>query len=243
MRKLVFLNYALTAVFMGLSGCAALGLLIWDFWFPGTFKSWYMFRGGMDQNAVLLLVFGLQHSLMSRAGVKRVMASLLTPELVRPTYVMWSGFVLMLLVALWSPMAPPLYELWGTVGGYALLGGSLLGCAIVGISGMQMGGLELLGWNAAMAIWRGEQERIIPFRTPGLYNIVRHPIYLGILLIFWLTPTMTHDHLFFAEVMTAYILVGAWFEERDLVKRFGEDYIAYQQRVPMLIPFTKWRRK
>ena len=81
------------------------------------------------------------------------------------------------------------------------------------------------------------------FSTPGLYQYVRHPLYLGILIMFWCTPAMTHDHLFFAEVMTAYILVGAWFEERDLRRRFGKVYGKYQNTVPMLLPFTKRRKK
>lgn len=243
MRKLIFLNYAGTAVFIGLSGILALGLLVWDFWFPGAFKQWYLFPGGMEQNLVLLLVFGLQHSLMARQGVKTVMGKFLTPALVRPTYVMWSGFTLFLLVALWSPMSPPIYDLNGSWGGDVLLGASMIGILIVGITGLQMGGLELIGVSALLAIWRDEPEKEVPFRTPGLYKWVRHPLYLGMLILFWVSPAMTHDHLFFAEVMSAYILLGARFEEKDLVRRYGDAYLAYQEQVPMLIPFTKRRRQ
>jgi protein-S-isoprenylcysteine O-methyltransferase Ste14 len=72
--------------------------------------------------------------------------------------------------------------------------------------------------------------------TPGLYRYIRHPLYLGFLLIFWSTPDMSIGRLLFAAGATTYVLVGARFEERSLLRRFGEDYARYRKRVPMLIP-------
>jgi protein-S-isoprenylcysteine O-methyltransferase Ste14 len=77
--------------------------------------------------------------------------------------------------------------------------------------------------------------------TPWLYRIVRHPLYVGWLLIFWGTPTMTAGHLLFATVMSGYILVGMRYEERDLVEHIGEPYRRYKEEVPALIP-TPGRR-
>ena len=72
--------------------------------------------------------------------------------------------------------------------------------------------------------------------TPWLYRIVRHPQYLGWLLIFWGTPTMTAGHLLFAAALSGYILVAIRFEERDLLKHIGADYERYRQQVPPLVP-------
>jgi steroid 5-alpha reductase family enzyme len=95
---------------------------------------------------------------------------------------------------------------------------------------------ELAGLRQAFNHWRGVAFIPPTFRAPGLYRMVRHPLYLGFVLAFWATPTMTEGRLLFAAAFTAYIFVGIWFEERDLVARFGEDYRAYRRRVPMLLP-------
>jgi protein-S-isoprenylcysteine O-methyltransferase Ste14 len=104
--------------------------------------------------------------------------------------------------------------------------------------------LDLLFWQwrpiagTAWQVSRGKSAPLVEFKTPSLYKRVRHPIYLGFLIAFWATPNMSYGHLFFACATTAYILLGIQLEERDLIAVFGDQYRAYRQRVPMLLPYS-----
>ena len=71
---------------------------------------------------------------------------------------------------------------------------------------------------------------------PPIYRLVRHPIQLGILIGIWAAPVMTVGHCVFATAMSFYVFIGLLFEERDLVRQFGQRYLAYRQSVPKVIP-------
>ena len=100
---------------------------------------------------------------------------------------------------------------------------------------------DLFGLRQVWLQLVGKPFTPLNFKTPWLYRQVRHPLYVGWLMIFWATPTMTVAHLVFAIMTTAYILVAIQFEERDLIAAHPE-YAEYKKRVPSLIPFTKRRR-
>jgi len=80
------------------------------------------------------------------------------------------------------------------------------------------------------------------FRTPFVYKFLRHPIMLGFIIAFWATPKMTSGHLFFAIMTTAYILVAIQFEERDLIRSYGDSYRKYRAQVSMLFPLRLRKR-
>ena len=98
---------------------------------------------------------------------------------------------------------------------------------------------DLFGLRQIWLQLRRKPYKPLPFKTPMLYRVVRHPLYVGLLFAFWSTPTMTLTHLVFAIATTAYILIAIHFEERDLIHEHGESYEDYRRKVPMLVPFTR----
>ena len=189
----------------------------------------------------LLALFGFQHSLMARPRFKAWWTRTIPPSVERSTYVLLSSAVLVVLFAEWQALPQ---VIWHAHGAWAAAWWLLFGTGIVLLfaSTFVIDHFDLFGLRQ---VWRNLMRR--PQDTPAFtvaffYQYVRHPIYLGWLLIFWATPRMTVGHLLFAAAMTAYILIAVRFEERDLVSVHGSEYVQYRRRVPMLFPRPGQRR-
>ena len=188
-------------------------------------------------NVGLIALFGLQHSVMARPAFKRAWTCVVPTEAARSTYVLIASAVLAFMMWQWRPIPSPVLwqadAAWTAAVGWGVMG---LGVAVLLWATFLIDHFELLGLRQGWTTLRGQQLRPSAFVTPYLYKIVRHPQYLGWLLIFWGAPSMTAWHLLFAAGMTGYILIAIRFEERDLVKYIGADYERYRQQVPPLVP-------
>ena len=183
----------------------------------------------------------MQHSVMARKKFKQWWTQWVSPVVERSTYVLVSSLALMLIFWLWQPLGGVIWTTANPTGQTILYGLYALGWGILMISTFLINHFDLFGLRQVYLGLKGQSYTELPFRTPGFYRYVRHPLYVGWLIVFWATPTMTVTHLLFAVVTSLYILVAVQFEERDLVRAYGENYVNYQQRVPMLIPALKRR--
>lgn len=190
-------------------------------------------------NLALLTLFAMQHSVMARPAFKRWWLRFISPALERPTYVLLATSALALLMWQWRPLPETVWSVTNPSMAAALTALSFLGWVIVLLSTFMISHFELFGVKQVFFRFTGKSLPEMGFKTPGLYKLVRHPIYLGFIIAFWATPVMSQGHLLFAAVTTAYILIGIMLEERDLVAFFGDDYRRYRERVAMLLPFGR----
>ena len=193
-------------------------------------------------DVLLLAVFALQHSVMARPAFKRWWTRIVPEPAERSTYVLASSLALILLFWQWRPIGGVVWQVDHPLGQTVLYGLFAAGWLTVLVTTFLINHFDLFGLRQVWLHLRGKPYRPLGFVTPGPYRHVRHPLYVGWLLAFWATPTMTPAHLLFALMTTGYILIAIRFEERDLGDAYGEQYAAYRRSVPMLVPRLRMTR-
>lgn len=188
-------------------------------------------------NLLLMSVFAVQHSVMARKQFKEWWTQYVPKSVERSTYVLLASLALVLLFWQWRPIPTVVWQIADPQVAMALTVLSMVGFVLVLISTWLINHFELFGLHQVANNLVGRPMPVMRFKTPVLYKVVRHPIYLGFIIAFWAAPTMTVGHLLFAAVTTAYIFVGIFLEERDLIEIFGDEYRRYRRRVAMIVPF------
>lgn len=243
MGRVIFLLYGIVAYLIAFASILYAIGFVGNYWVPKSIDGGPVGPLGeaLIVNVLLLGLFAIQHSGMARRGFKTAWTAVLPEPIERSTYVLLSGLVLWLLFWQWRPIPDEIWRVDNPIGSSLLQAVYFLGWGILFVSTFLISHTDLFGLKQVSDHWFGKDATEPEFKSPALYKIVRHPIYLGLILAFWATPVMTLGHLLFAVGTTGYILIGIFLEERDLVTTFGESYENYRKRVSMLIPWPPRR--
>ncbi len=242
MKKFIILVYGFIAYLIFLiSFLYAIGFVS-DFLVPKTINSETETIGfsAIIINLILLSIFAIQHSVMARPAFKIWWIKIIGKPAERSTYILLTSLALLLIFWKWQPINSVVWEIDNSLFVWIIKGVAALGWLIVLLSTFMISHFELFGLTQIFDNFKNRTSQSPKFQTNFLYKIVRHPLMLGFIIAFWATPLMTVGHMLFAVITTVYILIAVkYLEEKDLRKKHGDDYEEYQQKVPMIIPFTK----
>jgi len=240
MKKTGVFLYAVLSYLFAMSGQVAFIFYI----SPWDLMPWYIDRGmgeitldGIVIDVLLIVLFGLQHTLMARKSVKQKLFGRLPESIERSTYVWLSGALLWLIVLFFQPFGGYVWDLRGSIWGSVLSVLFVAAWLFSTVATFVINHFELFGLQQGWYYLRGVSAKEIPFEVKHFYKVIRHPIQLGVLTGLWATPAMGYGHLLLSMGLSLYILIGLYYEERDLECHFGEAYHDYKKRVAKLIPF------
>lgn len=232
--------YALSSYLFAMLALTYFVLFISDLFIPTTVNS-----GPFDTsmliafagNTGLLLLFGLQHSVMARPKFKQWLKNYMDPSIERATYCLGTGLVLGIICYFWIPMQGTIWSVDSSLGVIITRAIAALGWTILLIATFNIDHFELFGLRQVYCNFVGKPMPTMLFKMAGLYKWVRHPIQTGILIGMWAVPQASVSHLMLAGGMTIYVFVGLYFEEKDLIKEFGQTYRNYKLTVGKVFPF------
>src|SRR4051794_22088375 len=176
---------------------------------------------------LLFSAFALHHSIFARLRVKGWIERHASPELERPIYVWIASILFLAVCVLWQPVG---VTFWHTSGLTAALLTTvqIAGAGLTLAAARQLDVLALAGLRPAADVRENRTGADGPeIIDTGLYGLVRHPIYLGWFVMVWCAPVMNGTRMVFAIVSCAYLAIAIPFEERELVRTFGEAYGRY----------------
>ena len=240
MKRTLFIAYSLICYALGMGIIVYLLGFIIDAGLPKTIDSGTGTTSisAIATNIALLVMFGVQHTVMAQPGFKKWWTRIMPEPIERSTYVLVTVVTFSIFFTLWQPMTKQVWNVKFEAARMTLYALYALGWFTVVLSTFLINHFELFGLPQAFkAMEPGAHQS--KFRTPLLYKLVRHPMMAGFIIAFWSAPTMTAGHLLFSAGMTVYILIAVQIEERKLVNSFGEQYHDYRQTTPALVPGIK----
>jgi len=192
--------------------------------------------GAIGINIGLIVLFGLQHSIMARPGFKAFMRRFMPQATERSTFLLFTGIALIFAIIYWQPVPGLIWQVESTglmIGLWSLYG---LGWTYLLLATFVTNHFELMGLRQTYFYVRNIPYQKIKFTNKYMYSYSRHPMMLGLLVGMWCVPVMSVSQFIMASLFTLYVFIGIFFEERDLAKEFGDSYKKYKKEVATLIP-------
>lgn len=187
-------------------------------------------------NIGLITLFGLQHSIMARASFKQWLVRFIPTAAERATYMLMSGIVTVVAIVFWQDIPGTVWAVENTAGQIALYSLYAIGWTYLLLSTFVTNHFELMGLRQVYLYFRNKPYTALPFTRKYMYSYSRHPMMLGVLMGLWFIPEMSISHFVLASLLTVYVFVGLFFEERDHAKRFGDTYRKYKKEIATFIP-------
>ncbi|MGR9108479.1 MAG: methyltransferase family protein [Gammaproteobacteria bacterium] len=239
-NRLGGMGYALIAYAIGA------GALFWLFFAAGGFAPYGLSAYKADGagsaivvNTVLVFLFGLQHTVMARKNFKRWVVRYIPAHLERATFVLMSGITMLTLIWFWQPLPGSLWTVDGALARTGIQMVYIAGIAYVLLTSLITNHFELFGLRQAWLHLIGRPYTALEFKRIWFYRYSRHPMMLGLLMVFWATPDMSFSRFCLAVLLTAYLFAGIRFEEFGLIQEFGERYRDYKKEVGLFFTFNK----
>lgn len=236
-KRLSVLSYGLLAYNIGctglfwlifaLGGLAPIGLSSLHTESPGS---------ALLVNIGLITVFGLQHSIMARSSFKKWLTLYIPEAAERATFMLMSGVVTINAIYFWQPLPGTIWTVENSGGQILLWALYAMGWAYLLMSTFVTNHFELMGLRQVYLYFMNKPYTSLAFTRKYMYRYSRHPMMLGVLIGVWAIPEMSVSHFTMATLLTGYIVVGLFFEERDLIKDFGDTYRNYKKEIASFIP-------
>ena len=237
MSRTLILIYGVISYFIGVAGLASIIAVFGRFMpFGYLWSEQTIALNPIVWNAILVTLWGIIHSGMARPGFKAQLTKLIPEPAERATYILVSGLTSILLTGYWMLVPGEIWNLEGNLAVYSLLALFWFGWAFLLASSCAINHFDLFGLRQVYMNFKNQPRPPLNFVKRAMYKYIRHPIQTGVLIGIWATPLMTATQLTLSIGFTVYIFAGLWFEERDLIREHGAEYMAYKNEAGGVIP-------
>ncbi len=235
--KTLILIYGIVSYFAGVAGlvciiAALAGLIPYGFWMDGS-QPWLQ---PIVWNVLLVGLWGAIHTYMARPSFKSVVTKFIPEAAERASYILVAGVTSAALIGFWQNIPGQVWRIEPGGLAYAIWAVFFFGWAFLLAATFAINHFDLFGLRQVFLNFKGQPRPPLQFVKRAMYRYIRHPIQTGVLIGIWATPSMSMTQIVLSICFTAYIFVGLWFEERDLVREHGDEYLQYRHEAGKLFP-------